>query len=293
VSDEAGPWATEATDLVRGLSGGLLFGIPLLFTMEMWWIGSTTAEGPMLAALGLTFCVVLLLNRTSGFRSTKDIRWGDAAADAVEALALALVSVLVLLVVLQQIDFDTPLREVLGIITYESMPFGIGIALAHHYLHRNRSEDDEGSEGEFRRRPGSTEERGSMSATVADLGATVIGSVFVAFNIAPTDEVPMLAAAMGPPALIAVVLLSLAVTFAVVFVAGFSNQEQRHQQKGLFQRPVTETAAAYLVSLVSAAAMLWFFQRLGPGIPPAVSLSYVLILGLPASVGGAAGRLAV
>ena len=40
--DERGPWATEATDLVRGASGGLLFGIPLIYTMEIWWIGAHT-----------------------------------------------------------------------------------------------------------------------------------------------------------------------------------------------------------------------------------------------------------
>ena len=32
-----------------------------------------------------------------------------------------------------------------------------------------------------------------LHATVADLGATVIGAVFIAFNIAPTDEVTMIA----------------------------------------------------------------------------------------------------
>lgn len=276
-------WACEATDLVRAVSGGLLFGIPLLFTMEVWWLGTTTQPGPMFAVLGLTFVTVLVLNRTSGFRSTKDTRLADAAMDAVEAVALGVVSVLLLLIVLQEVDLQTPLREVLGKVTYEAMPFGIGIALAHHFLRRGRTEDDD-DDGET---------PGKVSASVADIGATVIGAVFVAFNIAPTDEVPMLAARMGALALSAVVVLSLLVSFAIVFVAGFSNQDRRHEQTGMFQSPFTETVMAYLVSLACAGLMLWFFQRLDLSAPWGANLTNIVILGLPASVGGAAGRLAV
>lgn len=50
---------------------------------------------------------------------------------------------------------------------------------------------------------------------------------------------------------------------------------------------------SYLVSLLSAAFMLWFFHRLGPNDPWQIWLSYTIVLGLPATVGGAAGRLAV
>lgn len=286
-TDERGPWATEAVDLVRAVSGGLLFGIPLLYTMEVWWIGTATEPSRMVAVLLVTFLVVFLLNRTSGFRSTKDVRAVDAAMDAVEAVALGLVSVAAVLVLLQEITLDTPLGEALGKVVYEAMPFGIGIALAHHFLRRGRSEgDDEGDQAK-------QEEEGELRATGADVGATVIGAIFVAFNIAPTDEVPMLAAALGPPHLLAVVAVSLVVSFSIVFVAGFSNEEQRHQQQGILQHPVTETVACYLIALVCAAAMLWFFQRFDTSSPWQESLSHVLVLGLPASVGGAAGRLAV
>lgn len=301
-TQQQGAWAREATDLVRAVSGGLLFGIPLLFTMEVWWLGTTTEPGPMFAVLGLTFVTVLVLNRTSGFRSTKDIRLTDAAMDAVEAVALGAVSVLLLLVVLHEIDLQTPLREVLGKVTYEAMPFGIGIALAHHFLRKGRTEgdDDEASGGDAATAASGSEgareaegAQGAVSASVADIGATAIGAVFVAFNIAPTDEVPMLAARMGALALGAVVVLSLLVSFAIVFVAGFANQDRRHQQTGMFQRPFTETVMAYVVSLVFAGLMLWFFQRLDLAAPWNETVSNIVILGLPASVGGAAGRLAV
>lgn len=288
-ADERGPWATEAVDIVRAVSGGLLFGIPLLYTMEVWWLGSSTEPGAMVAVLALTYAVVVLLNRTSGFRSTKDVRLVDAMMDGVEAVALGIVSVVVLLLVLQEITLDTPVREMLGKAVYEAMPFGIGIALAHHFLRRGRSEgdDDDGASGK------SAKNEDALGATAADIGATIIGAVFVAFNIAPTDEIPMLAATMGAPSLFGVVVLSLVISFCIVFVAGFSNEEQRHSQQGILQHPITETVASYLLALVCAAAMLWFFQRLDFAAPWGETLRDVIVLGLPASVGGAAGRLAV
>lgn len=283
---ERGPWATEWVDLVRATSGGLLFGIPLMFTMEVWWIGSTTESGRMVAVLALTFIVVVLLNHTSGFRSTKDVRLADAAMDGVEAVALGVVSVLVLLFALQEITIHTPLQELLGKTIYEAMPFGIGIAVAHHFLREGRSSGDDHASASAKADDG-------LGATLADVGATVIGAVFVALNIAPTDEVPMLAAKLGPASLVGLVAISLVVSFCIVFVAGFSNEDQRHAQQGILQHPVTETVACYLVALVCSAAMLWFFQQLEVTSPWGATVSEIVVLGLPASVGGAAGRLAV
>jgi putative integral membrane protein (TIGR02587 family) len=275
----------ELVDIVRAVSGGMLFGIPLLYTMEVWWIGSETQPGRMLGILLLTFVPVLLLIRTSGFRTTRDTRWRDALMDSVETVALGLVSVTVLLVLLREITASTPLEEALGKIVYEATPFSIGIALAQHVLRRGRAQgDDDKGRGKRADR--------DVHGTVADIGATAIGSIFVAFNVAPTDEVPMLAAAMPSAWLVGVMAASLVVSYCIVFVAGFADEEHRRTQPGVLQHPVTETVATYLVSLACSAAMLWFFQRLAAEDPLQLSLAHVVVLGLPAAVGGAAGRLA-
>lgn len=41
-------WAAEATDVVRAVSGGLLFGVPLLYTMEVWFTGSHASPAQVL-----------------------------------------------------------------------------------------------------------------------------------------------------------------------------------------------------------------------------------------------------
>ena len=280
---QTNPWAKEATDLVRAVSGGLLFGIPLLYTMEVWWVGSYTEPSRVLGVLLLSFLPVWFLNKTSGFRSSDAVRFPDAAMDAIEAVAIGIVTAGALLFLLKEISFTTPLNEAVGKVAFEAMPFGIGIALAQHFLRRGRDETDS---------DGKAQSESQLHATVADIGATLIGAIFVGFNIAPTDEVPMLASALGPYALVSVIVVSLVVSFCIVFVAGFSNEDQRRSQSGIFQHPLSETVACYLVSLVAGAVMLWYFQRLDAGAPWQETLSHIIVLGLPASVGGAAGRLA-
>ena len=279
-------WQQELEDIIRGISGGFLFGIPLMYTMEVWWIGSYATPLAMLLVLLSTFFVVFLLNRTDGFRQVYPDRPMQAFMDSVEALAIGAVSVTVMLILLQEIRWGIPLNEALGKIVFEGVPFSIGVALARSLLNgdRNQSQDENSSQ---------PQPQGRYSATLADVGATLVGSNIIAFSIAPTDEVPMLAAATSPPWLLVMLITSLVLSYLIVFAAGFTTQQRRLQQQGLFQRPITETVLSYLLSLGAAALMLWFFQRLDFQDPWISWLEQSMLLGLPATIGGAAGRLTV
>lgn len=282
----------EVDDVVRGVCGGMLFGIPLLFTMEVWWVGGRSTPGLLYGVLAATFVVVFLLNRTSGFRSTRDVRVADALKDSVEAVAIALLCAFAILVLIREIHGDTPVQDAIGKVVYEAAPFAIGVGLARHFLRGDRNAGDgagDADEGERDEAAAGS----SINATVADVGATLLGAVFVAFNIAPTDEVPMITAALTPAWLVALVLTSLGVSYAIVFAAGFSSQSSRRAQRGAIQHPVTETVVCYLLALVAAVAMLWFFQRWSSDDPFDMVLHQAVVLALPAAVGGAAGRLAV
>jgi putative integral membrane protein (TIGR02587 family) len=283
---QRGAWGVELVDLVRAASGGLLFGIPLLYTMEMWWVGNHTTPAQTLLVLGLIFVPVFVLNRTSGFRSTKDVRMADAVKDTVEAVALGIVLVAAVLFLLREIRPDTPLQIALAKIVYEAVPFCLGIGVAAHFLRRGRTDGDDDENGES-----ADDEETRMSSTAADVGASVIGSVFVAFNIAPTDEIPMIHAQLSAPWLVAFMGASLLASYGIVFVAGFTDQDRRHMHEGALQHPVTETVVSYLIALGCAALMLWLFQRIDG--PWDETLGKVIVLGLPAAIGGAAGRLAI
>lgn len=283
-------WKREIQDLIRGASGGFLFGIPLLYTMEVWWIGSTASPPRMLIALAATFVVLMLVNRTAGFRQTHDFRLTNAAMDTTEALAIGILCTAIVLVLLREVTWTSGVGESLGKIIFESVPFALGVAVANQLL---STRGDEAQQAQPQAEGEQHGEQGKLSGTLADVGATIIGAIFIAFNIAPTDEIPMLAAAISPPWLLAISITSLFISYAIVFVAGFADQQKRQQQQGIFQRPLSETIASYLVSLLTAVAMLWFFKQLSANDPWDMWLSYTILLGLPATVGGAAGRLAV
>jgi putative integral membrane protein (TIGR02587 family) len=276
-------WRQELRDIVRGLCGGFLFGIPLLYTMEVWWIGSETSHEMMVVALSVTFSLTFFLNRTEGFRQAhQNRRPYDAIADTLEAMAIGITCVSILLFLLQEISFQTQLSGTLGKIIFESVPFSVGVGLTNQFLSNSSEDSDEEDDPPE-----------ALHATLADIAATMTGAIVVAFNIAPTDEIPTLAAASSEPWLMALVVLSLLVSYGIVFEAGFLDQQRRIQQRGIFQRPISETVMCYLVALLISAFMLWFFHRLEWGDPWHLWLRYIIILGLPATVGGAAGRLAI
>ncbi|MBD2578126.1 TIGR02587 family membrane protein [Oscillatoria sp. FACHB-1406] len=280
----------ELSEIVGGASGGFLFGIPLLYTMEVWFIGSEVQPPMLLAILGVTFAVVLLLNRAEGFRSSNSGGFWNGVGETIEAIAIGMVCAALMLALFQEITPKTPLNELLGKIIFEGVPFSLGVALSRSILSGDRwaSQNNQSSN--------SSPKNGKASLwkdTLTDLSATAIGAIIIAFNIAPTDEVPMMSAAASPPWLLAVIAVSLLVSYCIVFASGFTSHKKRRQQQGLFQRPLGETVFSYLVSLIASALMLWFFQRLTWSDPWHLWLQQTLVLGLPATVGGAAGRLAV
>jgi putative integral membrane protein (TIGR02587 family) len=288
-------WSKEFRDLVNGVSGGFLFGIPLLYTMEVWFIGSEVEPSVLIYILSTTYIIIFFLIRVQGFRRNSSHRIVEAVAESIEAMAIGTVCATLMLVLLQQITRETSLNEGLGKIIFEGVPFSLGVALSKSILsgERELSTASNSSQAKSVQQKRKASSQNICQHTLADFSATAIGAVFIAFAIAPTDEVPMLAAAASPPWILAIMATSLIVSYTIVFAAGFTNQKKRYQQQGLFQRPSGETVFSYLVSLLASVLMLWFFHRLSGEDPWSLWLNYTVILGLPATIGGAAGRIAV
>lgn len=293
VSPISSLWLRELNDLICGSLGGFLFGIPLLYTMEVWWVGSFTKPWIRLGAIALTYAAVFLFNRTAGFRHYKKfpMSWLDTAMESIEAMAIGFICAAYILILLREINQTTPLTEILGKLVFEGLPFSLGVALARSFLRGDR--DSSIAEQKTIKSPTSSQTSANFNDTLTDISATLIGATTVAFSLAPTDEIPMLAAATSPIWLIAIIISSLLISYGIVFIAGFINQNKRFQHRGWFENPLSETLLCYLVSLIASAIMLWFFQNLTFSDPWNEWLRHVLLLGLPATIGGAAGRLAV
>jgi putative integral membrane protein (TIGR02587 family) len=280
----AGSWGSELEGILRAVSGGFIFATPLLYTMEMWWIGTTAELWKLLLFLGVAAAITFALarSRSGGFKEeTSRFASLEQAADGV---AIGLVGAVIVLTVLNRIQLGDPLGSVLGKVIVQAVPICIGSAVANAIFgphgERSREGDEQGGE-----------EESAKQAFVTDFGATIIGAIFIAFSIAPTDEVPTLAAELGYAHQLALIALSLLLTYIIVFASGFGAGQ--HEQPGPFQSPLTETVLAYLLSLLVALAALLLFDRIEWGDPLGEIVAHVLVLGLPAAVGGAAGRLVV
>ena len=83
------------------------------------------------------------------------------------------------------------------------------------------------------------------------------------------------------------------ISYAIVFEADFTSQSQRKSDRGILQNGLTETFVSYLISLLIAGLLLKFFGRLSFDDPWQLNASHVIVLGFPATIGGAAGRLAL
>ena len=283
----------EFDDLVRGVCGGFLFGIPVLYTMEVWWIGSSVSSPRLIGVLLTTLLGTYLLSSTAGFRKSQAATRQEAFGDAVEAIALGLICAALMLTVMRQVTLETRLSEAVGKIVFESVPFSLGVALANQFLQGHNDEDasHSNSPSEVPQKSERFFPENNLNETISDISATLLGSVIVAFSISPTDEVTVLVSAIHGPWLMAIVLISLVLSYNIVFQANFTRQSQRRLQEGIFQGPLSETIFSYLLSLLAAGLMLSFFQKLDFTAPLDIAFRQILILGLPATIGGAAGRL--
>lgn len=265
----------ELECLIRGLCGGFVFAIPVIYTMEVWWLGHATPawKVALFVLLGLTLATGL--NAVSGFR--EDAEPKEYLMDAITALGMGALVAWVMLWALGVVDWEAAPELVIRQVMVLSVPIAFGFSLARSLLGENHVE----------------EEATALGADAQDLAMTVIGGIFVGLSLAPTEEILQVSLQAGWVRLAAVVGISIVLSHALIFLANFSGQTRRHRSAGMIQSPWGETFVCYVVSLAVAWGLLWFMGFVGTEAAPGEVLGMVVMLGLPVTIGGAAGRLLV
>lgn len=287
---QPGMWEKELDDLARAASGAFLFGMPLLFTMEMWWIGTFTELWKLLVFLALAFCVNTMLAYFAGFRQQNT--FGANLNQAIEAVAVGAVASTAVLLVLNRIEWGDPLDSILGKIITQTLPLSIGASVANAIFSRGGGQEGNGEQGGDSQKK-QHKQNSHWRATLTALGTTIGGAVFISFGVAPTEEIPMLAAELSYWHKLALIGLSLLITYIIVFESGFSPRKGSANDSGPFQHALTETVFAYIVALLVAIVALSLFDQIGTSEPLVAIISKTLVLGLPAAIGGAAGRVLI
>jgi putative integral membrane protein (TIGR02587 family) len=121
------PVAQSLQEYGRGVAGGLLFSLQLLYTMEVWWTGFIAEPLRLLACTAVTFLLLLGYNRYGGMRP--GTRLIDVIIDSVEEMGLGLVIATLVLFLLGQITHGMPHLEIIGKIVLEAMIVSIGVSV--------------------------------------------------------------------------------------------------------------------------------------------------------------------
>lgn len=288
-------WSQEGLDLLRGVAAGAIVGMPLLFTMEMWWRGMTASPLHLLVLLVVLLAVNGVVCIFSGFRHETSL--AAAAAEAVTSMGIGLVLAAAVLALIGELQADPAIAPAVAKILITATPVSLGVSFANAHI-RGSGRAGNGDDNDAKDDDGPTPGQRILSATsrqirqdLAEAGASLSGASLFAFNVAPTEEVLMIAARLSAWQHLLIMAASLVLCYIIVFAAGF--KERRVHVPSLFQHPVTETLLAYAVSLAVSMGMLWLIGMPEVMDHPAIFVKTTVTLGLVAVVGASAGRLVV
>lgn len=266
-----------AYGLARALGGAILFGLPLLMTMEMWSLGLYTHPARMMLFLALNFAMLVVLSRFGGFEHTASLT--EDVLDALAAYGVGIVASAAVLALFGIIGPKTPIDEITGMVAIQSVPASFGAMIARKQLSAGDPEPDEDHEAR-------------SAGYLGQLFLMTAGSLFLAFNVAPTEEMILIGFKMTPWHSLALIAASLALLHALVFAVGFAGQEQAPEGYGFARRFLIYTLPGYGIALLVSLYTLWTFGRVDGAEISAVA-STVTVLGFPSAIGAAVARLVV
>ncbi len=264
------------TGLARAFGGAIFFSLPLLMTMEMWWLGFYMDRLRLALFLLLMIPMLIGLDHYSGFRETTT--WREDAVDGVTAYGVGFFASAVVLLLFHVIDLSMAPREIVGKIALQAVPASFGAMLANSQL------GSAGSKG------GREEERKRHAGYGAEIFLMAGGATFLAFNVAPTEEMILIAFMMTPWHALALMGASLLMMHAFVYAVDFKGNHSAPEGTPWWSLFLRFTVVGYAVALLISAYILWTFGR----FEDTAWLTYTMeavVLGFPASLGAAAARL--
>ncbi|HET9229366.1 MAG TPA: TIGR02587 family membrane protein [Thermoanaerobaculia bacterium] len=264
-------------EYARGVIGGLLFSLPLLYTMEVWWAGFIARPPRLLIYLLAGFLLLFAYNRYAGLH--EDAGWAEVAFEAVEELGLGLLVSAGILWLIGQIDSGMPWSEVLGKVVVEGMPAAIGVSVGAAQL----GGDGKGGQGMKGR------EDKEKTGLPGQIALALCGAVLFASNVAPTEEIIQIAAESTAWRLLGLALLSLLLGGIILFYSDFTGSRPFRSGDGI-GRVLSLSVISYAVALCASAFILWFFGRFDGG-SLATGIAQTVTLGVASSLGASAGRL--
>lgn len=279
--ERAGPSVDSSLrEYGRGIAGGLIFSLPIIYTMEVWWTGFIAQPSRLLVYLLGTFVLLLGYNRYAGLHHTASPK--EVVIDSVEEMGLGLVIATLFLIILGRVSLDMHSAEIAGKIVMEGMTVAIGVSVGTAQLGGAGDEEDEDD---------STPDP-YQESTVLSIDQIVIAfcaAMLIGGNVAPTDEIPLIASEISSWSLLALVAISFLIGILILFYSEFHGARVGADEQTVVL-VVAHGLATYAVALAAAAAALWFFGRFDD-VSFIAGLSQTIVLGVATTLGASAGRL--
>jgi len=279
--------------LGRGAAGAMLFGIPMLMTMELWQLGFYIERYRLFLLLLANIPLLVVLADRVGFERTST--WHEACRDAAIAYALGIVMSAAILVLLGDIRFDMSLSEMLGKIALQAVPASIGALLGRSQL-GGSSGSDEGDEQSDQ--PDDDEDKGDGDAVPDRLSTSygrelflmAVGALFLSLNVAPTEEVILISYKMTQWHALAAIVVSIGIMHGFVYAVAFKGTHEIPEDTPWWHAFFRFTLPGYIVAMAISLYVLWTFGRLDDTAPTQMLMS-AIVLSFPGAIGAAAARL--
>ncbi len=262
------------TVLGRAFGGAILFALPILMTMEMWWLGVSLEPWRLALLLSVDIPLLIVFSYYIGFRES--FSWREDVVDAFVAVAVGFVASGASLLLFSVLEWGMSAGEIIGKIAVQAVPGSLGAILAAGQLGLKADEEKEARDRGY----------------VAELVFMLVGALYLAFNLAPTDEIVLITTQFSPWHALALIVVSLIVMHAFVYNVEFQGQEVRPEDGTFWGLFVRFTVVGYAVALLTSLFILWIFGRT-EGESFMQILNLTIVLGFPAAVGAAAARLIV
>ncbi|WP_377294337.1 TIGR02587 family membrane protein [Rhizobium sp. SG2393] len=263
--------------LARGLAGALLFCLPMLMTMEMWFLGLYIHPVRLLVLCAVNLPMLVLLAHYIGFE--KSISWRTACRDAITAYGLAIVVSAGFLLMFNVLGPQSPAETLVATIALQAVPASIGALLGRSQLGDTSDGDNEDDDNAV-----------PETGYGRELFMMVVGALFLNLNVAPTEEMNLIAFKITPIHTLLMVVTSIVLMHGFVYAVQFRGGHKRAEGAGWWRPFLVYTIPGYVLALLVSLYVLWTFERL-----ESVSLQQIItttvVLGLPGAIGAASARL--
>ncbi len=259
-----------AVDLVHDFGGAIVFSIPLLMTMEMWWLGFYMDRFRLAVFLVFAFLLVMGLSYFEGGEETFKIE----VLDALTAFAVGYVVALLMLFLLGIIKPGMSADELMGKIALHAIPSSIGAILARRQLDGEQTHKEEKRQDQY-------------GGKIFLMG---VGAIFLAFQLAPTEEMVLIGHQITGWHAVALALISLSIMQAFLCSIEAKGRHSIFSHRFFWYVFMRLTIVGYALVLLLSLYVLWTFGRLD-GTAFSEAMMSILVLGFPAAVGASAARL--